>query len=104
MLFPQTQVSPRLVGIFNNSETLFPDLRLVIGWSIFVAAMTPNLGLQSELILRVYSSSFTGNYSNTSFSVNHSNTSFSANYSNTSWVFPVYYDSGNGTAIQGIAR
>jgi hypothetical protein len=83
MLFPQTQVSPRLVGISNNSETLLPD-RLVIGWSIFVAAMTTNSGLQSELILRVYNATFVD--------------------LNTSWVFPVYYDSSDGTALQGIAR
>ena len=65
---------------FYNSEILLPDL--VIGWSLYVAAMTSNPGLRSQLILRVYNrvtSSIPG-------------------------VFPVYYDSGNGTSLQGIAR
>jgi hypothetical protein len=65
---------------FYDSEILLPDL--VIGWSLFAAAMTRNPGLRSELILRVYNrvtSSIPG-------------------------VFPVYYDSDNGTSLQGIAR
>ena len=65
---------------FYTFEILLPDL--VIGWSLFAAAMTPNPGLRSQLILRVYNrvtSTIPG-------------------------VFPVYYDSGNGTSLQGIAR
>jgi len=65
---------------FYNSELLLSDL--VIGWSLFAAAMTTNPGLRSELILRVYNrvtSAIPG-------------------------VFPVYYDSSNGTSLHGIAR
>jgi hypothetical protein len=62
---------------FYDSEILLPDF--VIGWSLFAAAMTPNPGLRSELILRVYNRV-------------------------TSGAFPVYYDSGNGTSLGGIAR
>ena len=66
---------------FYNSEILLHDL--VIGWSLFTAAMTTNNpGLRSELISRV----------------------FHRASSTTPGVFPVYYDSSNGTSLQGIAR
>jgi hypothetical protein len=57
---------------------------LVIGWSLFVAAMTNDEPLRSELIARVSDRS--------------SNTSIPAS------VFSVYYDSANGTSLQGVAR
>ncbi|KAF8491815.1 hypothetical protein F5888DRAFT_1619594 [Russula emetica] len=57
---------------------------LVIGWSLFVAAMTNDEPLRSELIVRVSDRS--------------SNTSIPAS------VFSVYYDSANGTSLQGVAR
>ena len=57
-------------------------MTLVIGWSVVAAAMTTNVGLRSELILRVY----------------HRASSFIPG------VFPVYYDSVNGTSLHGIAR
>jgi hypothetical protein len=62
------------------SEIVLPDL--VIGWSLFAAAMTTNPGLRSQLILRVYNrvtSTIPG-------------------------VFPVFYNSVNGTSLQGMAR
>ena len=65
---------------FYNSNILLPNL--VLGWSLFAAAMTTNPGLRSQLILRVY---------NRVTSV-------------IPGVFPVYYDSDTGTSIQGIAR
>jgi hypothetical protein len=55
----------------------------VLGWSSFVAAMTTNQGLRSELIERVYKRMATDTIPG---------------------VFPVYYDSVNGTSLQGMAR
>ena len=55
----------------------------ILGWSLFVAAMTTNQGLRSELISRV---------------------SNRASSTNTSGIFPVYYSSGDGTTVQGVAR
>jgi hypothetical protein len=57
---------------------------IVIGWSLFVAAMTNDERLNSELIARVSDRS--------------SNIAIPAN------VFPVEYDSANGTSLQGVAR
>ncbi|KAI0278709.1 hypothetical protein BGY98DRAFT_933632 [Russula aff. rugulosa BPL654] len=65
---------------FYNSKILLPDL--VISWSLFAAAMTTNSGLRSERISRVY------NLESTNLNI--------------SYVFPVYYDSSNGTALKGI--
>jgi hypothetical protein len=65
-----------------NSQVLLADL--VIGWSLFVAAMTKDDRLSSELIARVYN--------------RFTNTTIPAT------VFPVYYDSDNGTSFQGVAR
>ncbi|KAF8497622.1 hypothetical protein F5888DRAFT_1803621 [Russula emetica] len=55
----------------------------VSSWSLFVAAMTNDEPLRSELIVRVSDRS--------------SNTSIPAS------VFSVYYDSANGTSLQGVA-
>ena len=65
-----------------NSYILLPDL--VIGWSLFVAAMTNDQGLRSELISRVSDRSTI--------------TTFPAT------VFSVYYDSASGTSLQGVDR
>jgi len=66
---------------FFNS--LIPISDPVLVWSMFVAGLTTNQGLRSELIGRVYNrmgaTALPG-------------------------VFPVYYDSVNGTALQGAAR
>ena len=56
---------------------------LVLGWSLFAAAMTSNQGLHSDLITKV---------------VNR------ANNRTIPGVFPVYYDSSQGGAVQGVAR
>jgi len=53
-----------------------------MGWNLFVAAMTKNPGLRSGLILRVYG--------RVTFNI--------------PGVFPVYYDTGVATSLQGIAR
>jgi len=66
---------------FYNILSLLADL--VLGWSLFAAAMTTNQGLRSELISRV---------------------SNRASSTNTTGVFPVYYGSADGKTIQGVAR
>jgi hypothetical protein len=65
---------------FYNSRILLADL--VLGWSLFAAAMTTNQGLRLELISRV---------------------SNRASYTNTSGVFPVYYGSVDGSTLEGSA-
>ena len=68
-----------------NPYLLLADF--VIGWSLFVAAITNDQayqGLHSELIFRV------------------SNRSTVATFPAT--VFSVYYDSASGTSLQGVAR
>lgn len=57
---------------------------LVIGWSLFVVAITNDERLRSELTARV--------------SDRFSNITIPAN------VFSVNYDSANGTSLQGVAR
>ena len=76
-------MSPHLVGTFTKFQVLSSDPQAVLGWSLFVAAMTTNQGLRSGLISRV---------------------SNRASSTNTSGVFPVYYNSGDGTTEQGVAR
>lgn len=56
---------------------------LVPGWSFFTAAMTPNQALRSALISKVYHRTL---------------------YPNLPGAFPVYYDSADGTTLQGVAR
>lgn len=69
------------VGISYNFQVLLVDP--VSGWSLFAAAMTSNQGLLSDLISRVHTRAST---------------------STIPGLFPVYYDSGNGTSLQGTAR
>ena len=57
---------------------------LVIGWNLFVAAMTSDQGLRSKLIASVSDRSTI--------------ITFPAS------VFSVYYSSANGTSLQGVAR
>ena len=66
---------------FHKFQVLSSDPAL--GWSLFAAAMTTNQSLRSELISRV---------------------SDRASSTNTSGIFPVYYGSGDGTTVQGVAR
>jgi hypothetical protein len=66
---------------FYSSQILVADL--VLGWSLFAAAMTKNQSLSSELISRV---------------------SNRASSSNLSGVFPVYYGSIDGSILRGAAR
>ena len=58
----------------------FPSL----GWSLFVAAMTTNPDLRSELISKV---------------VNGTNTTRATNP-----AFALSYDSANGSPLQGVSR
>ncbi|KAF8497594.1 hypothetical protein F5888DRAFT_301200 [Russula emetica] len=55
----------------------------VSSWSLFAAAMTSNQGLRSDLITKVFNR---------------------ANNRTIPGVFPVYYDSSLGLALQGVAR
>jgi hypothetical protein len=71
-----------LVGIRTILQIFLADL--VIGWSLFVAAMTDDERLRPELITRVSDRS--------------SDTTIPAS------VFSVYYDSANGRSLQGVAR
>jgi len=80
----QTPMSPCLVCILCQFQVLLADP--VLGWSLFVAAaMTSNLGLFSELILRVV------------------NVMTSSEVKNDS-AFAVYYDSAKATPLQGVLR
>jgi hypothetical protein len=63
--------------------TQVPLVDPVSGWNLFAAAMTSIQGLRSDLISRVHTRAST---------------------SNIAGVFPLYYDSSNGTSLQGIAR
>jgi hypothetical protein len=79
----QTPISPCLVGILYKFQVLLADSDPVLGWSLFVAAaMTSNLGLLSELILRVLNG-----------------TAFVAGKTTV-----VYYDSAKATPLQGVLR
>ena len=69
------------VGILHKFEVLLADR--VSGWSLFAAGMTPNQGLRSDLITRVFNR---------------------VNNRTIPGVFPVYYDSSRGPAVQGVAR
>ena len=82
LLITQTQMSLFLVGIRITFKFLLADL--VIGWCLFVVAITNDERLRSELTAKVSDRS--------------SDTTIPAN------VFPVYYDSANGTSLQGVAR
>ena len=82
--FRQTPVPLCLVSIYRFLYSVvdpFPSL----GWSLFVAAMTTNKGLSSGLIWRVFNT--TGSSKST-----------------TNPAFAVYYDSANGTPLQGVGR
>ena len=69
------------VGILYKLQILLADP--VPGWSLFAAAMTSNQGLRSDLITKVFNR---------------------ANNHTIPVVFPVYYDSSLGSALQGVAR
>ncbi len=56
---------------------------MILGWNLFVAAMTPNQDLRTNLISRVHNR---------------------ASYNVSAGVFPLNYDSASGTAILGRAR
>ena len=69
--------------LFNSyilSLTFIPSL----GWSLFVAAMTPNPGLRSGLVSKVYMGTVVSR--------------------NTNPAFAVYYNTTNGTPLQGVNR
>ena len=55
----------------------------VLGWNLFAAAMTPNQSLRSQLISKV-----------------HNRASFNIS----AGVFPVEYNSADGSPLQGVAR
>ena len=69
------------VGILYKPEVLLADR--VSGWSLFAAAMTSNQGLRSDLITKVFNR---------------------VNNRTIPGVFPAYYDSSQGSAVQGVAR
>jgi len=69
------------VGILYEFQVPLADS--VSGWSLFAAAMTSNQGLRSDLISKVFNR---------------------ANNRTIPGVFPVYYDSSQGPALQGVAR
>ena len=62
------------------SLTFIPSL----GWSLFVAAMTPNTGLRSGLVSKVYNGTSVSRATNPAFAV--------------------YYNTTNGTPLQGVNR
>jgi hypothetical protein len=70
-----------LVSILYKFQVLSADP--VSGWNLFAAAMTSNQGLRSELITKVFNR---------------------ANNRTIPGVFPVYYGSSLGQALQGVAR
>ena len=56
---------------------------MILGWNLFVAAMTPNQDLRMNLISRIHNR---------------------ASYNVSEGVFPLNYDSTSGTTILGRAR
>lgn len=77
----QTQILQHLVGLFSNVHVLIVDV--LLGWNLFVAAMTSNEDLRSSLINNVHNR---------------------ASYNTTAGVFPLNYATSNGAAISGQAR
>ncbi len=77
----QTRLSLCLVGNFIILK--FCWLTVVLGWSLFAAAMTTNQGLRTELISRVHKRAST---------------------STIIGVFPLNYGSVDGSTLQGVAR
>lgn len=77
----QTQLPQHLVGLFSNVHVLLVDT--LLGWNLFVAAMTPDKSLRSGLINNVHNR---------------------ASYNTTAGVFPLNYATSDGAAISGQAR
>ena len=78
----RTQTSLCLVGTFIISDFLVWS-GLILAWSLFVAAMTTNQDLRSKLISGVHKR---------------------ASASTIPGIFPSYYNSVDGSALQGVAR
>lgn len=71
------------VSGLKNFSFDFVQVDDFLGWNLFVAAMTSNQGLRSDLISRV-----------------HNRASFNVS----AGVFPLSYDSTHGSTILGVAR
>ena len=67
--------------IFGNAFLIVGAI--LLGWNLFVAAMTPDGDLRSNLISRVHNR---------------------ASFNTSSGVFPLSYNSSSGATIQGVAR
>jgi Domain of unknown function (DUF1793) len=77
----QTQLLQHLVGLFSIAHVLLVDV--LLGWNLFVAAMTSNENLRSSLINSIHNR---------------------ASYNTTDGVFPLNYATSDGVALSGQAR
>ena len=77
----RTPLSQYLVGLFSDVHVLLVDI--LLGWNLFVAAMTTNRNLSSSLINNVHKR---------------------ASYNTTAGVFPLNYATSDGATISGQAR
>ena len=81
IIFFQTQLPPYLVSLFYKLLVVLIDA--LLGWNLFVAAMTSDGDLRSDLIKNVHNR---------------------ASYNATAGVLPLNYATSSGLAISGQAR
>jgi hypothetical protein len=84
LVCPLITLVPALQSQYLVSESIFVSSQLTAfaGWNLFVAAMTSNNDLRSNLIERIYNRSHLFSES-------------------TAGAFPLVYNSANGSDIQG---